>query len=97
VELTSHPAGTFCFPELGGQSERPVAGLTGIREDWGAVAPRWQVYSAVGDCGRAARQAVTLGGHLITGRKDVPDVGRFAVLSEPHQAVFAVFEAPSAP
>jgi uncharacterized protein len=72
--------------------DRSVAGMMTIRKDWGEVAPRWQVHFAVEDCARTAQQAVALDGRVIAGPIAVPEVGRFAVLTDPSDASFVVFE-----
>jgi predicted enzyme related to lactoylglutathione lyase len=121
VELTSHPAGTFCFPELNtrdmdgakrfyGQllgwtwfdvpsaagaysllrlEGRDVAGLH--RSDRGE--PSWMCYVAVDDADRVAARAAELGGKLLAPPFDVPGVGRMALLEDPAQARFALWEA----
>ena len=94
VERTIARVGPYTVARIGEQS---VAGLMSTREEWGEVEPRWQVCYSVEDCGRAARQAVALGGRVIAGPIDVPEVGRFAVLADPAEAVFVVFQAPSRP
>jgi len=65
-----------------------------IRKEWGEVAPRWQVYFAVGDCARSVKEAVSLGGRVITGPRLVPETGTFAVLADSLDAVFVIFELP---
>ena len=94
VERKLDGGGPYTVARIG---ETSVAGLMSIRKEWGEVSPRWQVYFAAEDCGRAAQQAVALGGCVIAGPTDVPEVGRFAVLADPSEAVFAVFQAPSRP
>jgi hypothetical protein len=94
VEKTIEGVGPYTTARIGGRS---VAGLMRIRREWGDVSPRWQVYIAVADCARAAEQAAALRGSVIAGPMDVPEVGRFALLADPCDAVFAVFQAPSRP
>jgi predicted enzyme related to lactoylglutathione lyase len=91
-ERTLEPGGPYTVASKGGRS---VAGMMTIRKEWGDVPPRWQVYFAVDDCTRAVRKAVAHGGRVIAGPQDVRDVGEFAVLADPSEAVFAVFRAPS--
>lgn len=77
-----------------GNGDQSAAGMMSIRKEWGEVAPRWQVYFAVDDCELAARQSAALKGRVIAGPIDVPGVGQFAVLADPSDAVFVVFERP---
>jgi len=94
LERTVEGVGPYTVARIG---ERSVAGLMSIRKERGEVRPRWQVYFAASDCGRAAQRAAALGGRVITGPTQVPDVGAFAILADPSGAVFAVFQAPSHP
>jgi hypothetical protein len=121
VELTSHPAGSFCFPELntrdmdgakrfygrllgwtwldvpsaaGGYSllrveGKDVAGLH--RVDHGE--PSWVCYVAVDSADGASSRAAELGGRVMAPPFDVPGVGRMALVEDPAQARFALWEA----
>ncbi len=91
VERTIDGVGPYTVARVG---ERSVAGLMSIRKEWGQVLPRWQVYFSVEDCGRAAQQAAALRGRVIAGPVGVPEIGRFALLADPSDAVFGVFQAP---
>ena len=53
------------------------------------IPAHWMVYFAVADCDATVEKAKELGGQLTFGPMDLP-VGRFAVLSDPHGAHFAV-------
>ena len=74
--------------------DRSAAGMMAIRKEWGEVSPRWQVYFAVEDCSRTARQAADLQGRVIAGPIAVPEVCTFAVLADASEAVFVILEAP---
>lgn len=66
--------------------DRAAAGMMAAAD----VRPHWLVYFAVDDCDAAAKQTVGLGGCVMVPAQDVPRVGRFAVLSDPLGAAFAV-------
>jgi hypothetical protein len=51
--------------------------------------PHWLVYFAVADCDAAVAHVSELGGSVKMPPMDVPP-GRFAVVSDPHGALFAV-------
>jgi len=74
------------------KGEEGIAGMMTIREEWGETPCLWQVYFAVNDCADAARQAQALGGRVVAGPVHVPDLGRFAVLEDPSEAVFVAWE-----
>ncbi|MEO8899326.1 MAG: VOC family protein [Candidatus Dormibacter sp.] len=67
------------------------AGLAGLM---GAASPHWLIYIAVDDCDATAAKAKELGGTVVAEPQDIPEVGRFAVLLDPEQAVFAVLQPP---
>jgi uncharacterized protein len=69
-----------------------IGGMMKIPKDWGPVPPSWLVYFAVEDCDRAAAKTAELGGRALVPPTDIPNVGRFAVLSDPQEAVFAVIK-----
>jgi predicted enzyme related to lactoylglutathione lyase len=94
VERAVEGVGPYTVARIG---ETSVAGLMSIREDWGLVTPRWQPYFSVEDCGYVAQEAAALKGRVIAGPVDVPEVGRFAILADPCDAVFAIFQALSRP
>ncbi|MBL8482973.1 MAG: VOC family protein [Rhodocyclaceae bacterium] len=54
--------------------------------------PFWTPYVVVEDADAIAARAPELGGMLCYGPQDIPDVGRFAVLADPQNAVFAVLK-----
>jgi predicted enzyme related to lactoylglutathione lyase len=52
----------------------------------------WMPYVEVRDVDQSATQAESLGGKIWFGPQDIPGTGRFAVLSDPQGAVFAVYK-----
>lgn len=71
----------------------PVGGVMKILPEWerAGVRPYWWAHVAVGDVDGAARRAVELGGAIRTPPTDIPEVGRFAVVSDPQGAVISLF------
>lgn len=70
---------------------RDVAGLVEMDRSWPrGLPPHWMTSFAVDDCDKAVAQAVELGGEVSVEPFDLPDVGRTAVLGDPHGAVFSV-------
>ena len=66
---------------MASNSGLPVAGLIGQPPD-PATRPFWLPYIAVEDVDASAARAVALGGTMLTFPADIPQMGRFAVLSE---------------
>ena len=55
--------------------------------------PHWLGYISTPSVDETVKLAVDLGARTLTPPTDIPTVGRFAVLADPHGAVFAVFTA----
>jgi len=51
----------------------------------------WMPYFMVADVDGSAGKAKQLGGKTMVGPDDIPNVGRFAIISDPQGAVFAIF------
>ncbi len=76
----------------------PVGGLMRLPENLAdaGVPPHWLLYVSTPDADACARQAERLGGS-VQEMIDVEDVGRFAVLKDPLDAVFVAFMPHGAP
>ncbi len=59
--------------------------------------PSWLVYIAAPDVDETTESAQRLGGKVLKSPTDIPGIGRFAVLSDPRGAAFAVFTPAMAP
>ena len=71
--------------------ETGVAGMITMDENWPAeIPPHWMVYFAVGDCAGAAARVAELGGEVHVPPTEIPGVGQFSVLGDPHGATFSV-------
>jgi predicted enzyme related to lactoylglutathione lyase len=67
-----------------------VAGMIRMTEEWPPeVPPHWMVYFAVEDADETAQRAEEHGGKVSIRPTDIP-LGRFAVLNDPHGAVFSI-------
>ena len=70
----------------------PVAGMLAMDDSWPPeIPPHWMVYLAVADVDATAARAAELGGAVRVPATAIP-LGRFAVLSDPHGAVFSVIQ-----
>jgi predicted enzyme related to lactoylglutathione lyase len=71
----------------------PQAGFFNIPADMPAEMPaHWVTYIGTRDVDGTAAAAVRGGGSIIKGPDDIKGAGRFAVLKDPHGAVFAVLD-----
>jgi hypothetical protein len=73
--------------KLGG---RTVGGMIAMNDEWPAEVPaHWMVYFAVEDVDAATGRVEELGGKVAVAPNDTP-AGRFAVVNDPHGAVFSI-------
>jgi predicted enzyme related to lactoylglutathione lyase len=80
---------TYTMWQLGG---RPVGGMLPMGSSFAQdLPPIWMVYFAVEDTDATANTAASLGGQVAVGPTDSPQ-GRFAVLDDPHGAVFSIIK-----
>jgi predicted enzyme related to lactoylglutathione lyase len=76
---------------VNGQS--PMAGLMPMRGDeWKGVPPHWMIYISVANCDERAAKATELGAKICVQPTDIPNVGRFAVITDPEGATFSLIQ-----
>src|SRR5450432_2080616 len=68
-----------------------VGGLMAIPEDAGAR-PGWLGYIAVSDVDAYAARVKAAGGAVHRAPEDIPGIGRFAAVADPHGAIFILFK-----
>jgi predicted enzyme related to lactoylglutathione lyase len=78
--------------------DQPIGGLMELPPEAraGGAPPSWMPYIAVTDVDATIEEAKALGGRPEAGPREIPHEGRFAVLSDPQGAVFAILQ-PSDP
>src|ERR1700719_1905018 len=74
--------------------ETPIGGLMPIPKEASAAGARpiWNGYVAVDDVDALAKRVTQAGGAVHRGPEDIPGVGRFAVVADPHGASFMLFK-----
>ena len=74
--------------------ERPVAGMMALpaSAQSSGARPGWLGDIYVDDVDKAAKRVKELGGQIKHGPDDIPDVGRFAVATDPHGATFVLLK-----
>lgn len=80
--------GEYVEWQIGGQ---PVGGATGMEGMPAQVPPHWLVYFAVANTDETVKRAQELGGNVMAPPMVIPQ-GRFAVLTDPQGAAFAVIQ-----
>lgn len=71
---------------------RQMCGMMQMPKEWGPVPPHWLVYFAVEDCDGSVAKATALGAKAMMPPMDIENVGRFAMLTDPEGAGFAVIK-----
>lgn len=71
-------------------SSMPIGGVMALPSGGGSAA-HWLAYISTPDTDATVKQAESLGARTLSAPRDIPTVGRFAVLADPQGAAFAVF------
>ncbi|MFC0117631.1 VOC family protein [Pseudoalteromonas xiamenensis] len=74
------------------QHGQPIAGLMEMTEEWGDIPAHWMVYFAVANTDAMVDNVINLGGEVCVPATDIPEVGRFAVITDPSGAVFSIIQ-----
>ena len=74
---------------MAGQTQ--VAGLMALPPEAAGTPPHWLIYVGTPSVDASCGQAQSLGAKVLKAPSDIPNVGRFAVLSDPQGATFALF------
>lgn len=90
-ESKSAPMGPTVYTSFM-RGEAPAGGMMAMDDSWGELPPHWMVYFQVADCDGTAARVESLGGHLHVPPRDIPGVGRFAVVADPFGAVFSILQ-----
>jgi uncharacterized protein len=91
-EKTSDGAGmTYTEFSVG---DSPQAGMMAMNDQMKAmkVPSNWTPYFQVADVDATANKAKELGGTLFVPPMDIPNTGRFSMISDPQGAVFAIYK-----
>jgi predicted enzyme related to lactoylglutathione lyase len=69
-----------------------VGGMIAIAPEWGGMPPHWLPYFSVSDCDATVTRSSGTGGRTLMPAREIPQVGRFAILQDPQGASFAVIK-----
>lgn len=81
------PEGTYTMLTAGGHN---MGGLMALPADAKGAPPAWGSYVTVDDVDQRVKRAEQLGGKVILAPQDIPNVGRFAVISDPQGAMLSL-------
>jgi uncharacterized protein len=71
-------------------AEQGQGGIMAIPSHAAGMPPAWFPYVTVDNVDNTAKQATQLGGNVLVEPKDIPEVGRFAVIQDPQGAAISV-------
>ena len=72
------------------QGSLEVAGIMAMPDDVQGMPPCWGSYVTVDDVEARVERVKSLGGKLCHGPQDIPNIGRFAVISDPQGAMLTM-------
>jgi predicted enzyme related to lactoylglutathione lyase len=81
---------SYTFLSMGGKSMGGVMTLPDEAKAMGTP-PQWVCYIGTPDVDALARQVPGLGGQVHKPPRDIPTIGRFAIIGDPQGAIFAAF------
>lgn len=67
-----------------------AGGIMAMPPQAGAMPSMWGIYVTVDDVDATARAVKDMGGQVLMGPQDIPEVGRFCVIQDPQGAVLSV-------
>lgn len=70
----------------------PFGGMYTMMPEMEGVPPHWMPYFAVADCDATSEKAKALGGGVHVPPTDIPNTGRFSMMTDPQGAAFAVIK-----
>jgi len=79
--------GNYTFAKLG---DKQLAGIMALPEESKEMRPSWGAYITVDDVDATAAKVQQLGGKVLVGPQDMPDVGRFVVIQDPQGACISL-------
>jgi predicted enzyme related to lactoylglutathione lyase len=82
-------AGGMTYAEIVAGGEH-VGGLYRPGPEQGGAPPHWMAYVSVDDVDARAARAAELGGKVCVGPMDIPNVGRFCVITDPTGAAISL-------
>lgn len=70
--------------------DKEVGGMMALPEDFKGAPAAWGSYVTVDDVDAQATKAEQLGGQIVMPAQDIPNVGRFAVITDPQGAMLTL-------
>ena len=77
----------YTMAKIGNQE---VAGIMGMPQEAQGMPPAWGSYVTVDDVEARVARVTALGGKLLVAPRDIPSVGRFAIIADPQGAMLTM-------
>ncbi len=74
------------------QGETQIGGLMAMPPNAGDAPPHWMTYIAVDNVDASTKKAQDLGAKACVQPTDIPNIGRFSVITDPTGATIALFQ-----
>jgi predicted enzyme related to lactoylglutathione lyase len=72
-------------------ADKSIGGMMKLQADWGPVPPHWMGCVMVESVEATMEKAISLGAKSVVPPMDIPDMGRYAIFSDPQGANLAIF------
>ncbi|MGI8466886.1 MAG: VOC family protein [Pyrinomonadaceae bacterium] len=86
----------MAYTELSLDGKKQFGGMYQITKEMGEMKPNWINYIAVDNVDESAAKVGELGGKICLPPMDIPNVGRFCVITDPSGATFSMITMKSA-
>ncbi len=78
------------YTEISLDGQKKFGGMWKITAEMGEVPPHWMSWVAVNDVNASAEKVVELGGSICVPPNDIPNTGRFCVITDPTGATVSL-------
>ena len=90
-DLKDQPMGDFSYTVVNANGD-DVAGIMLMPKDSKDMPPTWGIYITVDNIEDTVKKAKKSGGTILVEPKDIPQIGKFAIIQDPQGAWFAPIE-----
>ena len=95
ANVNKSPTGAdYTMFSIGG---RPAVGMLAIQPEWGDMPPIWSIYVGTEDLDASIAKAKSMGANAYMDIMQVPGIGKFTALHDPHDGIFTLMEFAGAP
>ena len=89
-KIKEQEAGGVIYNEISLDGQTSFGGVWKLTADMGDVKPHWMSWVAVDDVDASAARVTELGGSVCVPPTDIPNTGRFCVISDPTGATISL-------